>query len=150
MLKEANCIVDSIFFCHGSLNFLGGLTSTVLEYDTINKINVRATMHFMSICMPYMRLDKYDLVKKLSVPFNGPYHSLKSITVLSSSAGEKPWPGHMIYNSVMASLNMLVKCAALENAPHGIRINAVAPGCIRSTRLRTTKEGGYKQQLTQI
>ena len=31
-----------------------------------------------------------------------------------------------------------------ENAAHGIRVNAVAPGCIRSTRLRTTKEGGYK------
>ena len=32
---------------------------------------------------------------------------------------------------------MLVRCAALENAHHGIRINAVAPGCVRSVRLRT-------------
>ena len=41
-----------------------------------------------------------------------------SATVLSSSAGEKPWPGHGIYNSAMASLNMMVRCAALENANH--------------------------------
>ena len=53
-------------------------------------------------------------------------------TNLSSSAGEKPWPGHTIYNSAMASLNMMVRCAALENAHHGVRINAVAPDYVRS------------------
>lgn len=41
-----------------------------------------------------------------------------SATVLSSSAGEHPWAGHTIYNSAMASLNMMVRCAALENAHH--------------------------------
>jgi NAD(P)-dependent dehydrogenase (short-subunit alcohol dehydrogenase family) len=52
--------------------------------------------------------------------------------VLSSSAGEKPWPGHAIYNTIMASLNMMVRCAALENAQMNVRINAVAPGYIES------------------
>lgn len=74
--------------------------------------------------------------------------SLKSITVLSSSAGEKPWPGHLVYNSAMASLNMLVRCSALENAKHGIRINAIAPSCIRSARVRTATDAGFKGQLT--
>jgi len=60
-----------------------------------------------------------------------------SATVLSSSAGEKPWPGHTIYNSAMASLNMLVRVAALENAHHNVRVNAVAPGYVRSENART-------------
>jgi NAD(P)-dependent dehydrogenase (short-subunit alcohol dehydrogenase family) len=32
----------------------------------------------------------------------------------------------------MATLNMLVRCAALENGRHNIRINAVAPGVVRN------------------
>ena len=52
--------------------------------------------------------------------------------MLSASAGEYPWPGHTIFNMQMATLNMLVRCAALENAGHNIRINAVAPGVVRN------------------
>lgn len=137
MLMEFNGVVDCIFFCHGCLNFLGGLSTSVIEYDTINKINVRATMHFMSICMPFLRMKKYDRDDRKGIPYDSAVTSLRSITVLTSSAGEKPWPGHMVYNSAMASLNMLVRCAALENAKYSIRINAVAPGCVRSAALRT-------------
>ena len=63
-----------------------------------------------------------------------------SATVLSSSAGETPWPGHTIYNCAMASLNMMVRCAAVENAHLGVRINAVAPGYVRSENARTNPD----------
>lgn len=72
-------------------------------------------MHILSVCMPFLRINPGG-----------------AVSVLSSSAGEKPWPGHAIYNSAMASLNMMVRCAALENAQFNVRINAVAPGFIRS------------------
>ena len=52
--------------------------------------------------------------------------------MLSASAGEYPWPGHTIFNVYMASLNMMVRCAALENAIFNIRVNAVAPGYVRN------------------
>lgn len=71
-------------------------------------------MQFLSIAMPFLRMTQ------------------GTATVLSSSAGEKPWPGHTIYNSAMASLNMMVRVSALENAHHGVRVNAVAPGYVRS------------------
>ena len=79
-------------------------------------------MHFLSISIPFLRMTK------------------GTATVLSSSAGEKPLPGHAIYNSAMASLNMLVRCAALENANHGVRINAIAPGYVRSIAARANPE----------
>lgn len=147
MLKDLNGVVDCIFFCHGVLNFLGGISSTVVEFDTVNKVNVRATMHFLSVCLPFLRMKKYDRDDRKGERYDSATTSLRSITVLTSSAGEKPWPGHTVYNSAMASLNMLVRCAALENAHHGIRINAVAPGCVRSVRVRTANDA-FKGQLT--
>jgi len=70
-----------------------------------------------------------------------------SVTVLSSAAGETPWPGHTIYNTAMGTLNMMVRCAALENANLKVRINAVAPGYvanssrIKSERYLTSRSG---------
>lgn len=99
MLKEMGGKIDHIVFCHGVVNFFGGIDGSFLEWDVVYKTNVRSTMQILSICLPFLRLK-----------------SGGSVSVLSSSAGEKPWPGHTIYNSVMASLNMMVRCSALENA----------------------------------
>lgn len=118
MLRSFDGRVDAIFFCHGVINFMGGIDGNLPEWDLSQKVNVRATMQFLSICMPFLRMTK------------------GTATVLSSSAGEKPWAGHTIYNSAMASLNMMVRCAALENAHHHVRVNAVAPGYVRSESAR--------------
>lgn len=122
MLRNFEGRLDAIFFCHGVINFMGGVDGNLPEWDLIQKINVRSTMHILSISMPFLRLTK------------------GSATILSSSAGEKPWPGHTIYNTAMASLNMMVRCAALENACHGVRVNAVAPGYVRSETARSNPE----------
>ena len=122
MLRNFEGRLDAIFFCHGVINFMGGVDGNLPEWDLILKIHVRATMHMLSICIPFLRLTK------------------GAAAILSSSAGEKPWPGHTIYNTAMASLNMMVRCAALENAPHGVRINAVAPGYVRSETARGNPE----------
>jgi NAD(P)-dependent dehydrogenase (short-subunit alcohol dehydrogenase family) len=113
VIKRMSGEVDHIFFCHGVINFMGGLDAPEEEWDRVHKINVRSTMQIMSICLPFLR-----------VPPGG------TVTVLSSSAGEKPWPGHTVYNAAMASLNAMVRCAALENAHLNVRINAVAPGYV--------------------
>ena len=122
MLRNFEGRLDAIFFCHGVINFMGGVDGNLPEWDLIQKINVRSTMHILSICMPFLRITK------------------GSATVLTSSAGEKPWPGHTIYNSAMSSLNMLVRCAALENTTYGVRVNAVAPGYVRSETARSNPE----------
>lgn len=107
--------IDHIFFCHGVINYMGGIDGQFDEWDLVQKINVRSTMQILSICMPFIRANGGG-----------------SVSVLSSSAGVKPWPGYAIYNTAMASLNMMVKVAALENAQYNVRINAVAPGPIDS------------------
>lgn len=130
MLRNLDGRIDCILFCHGVINFMGGIDGNLPEWDSVMKINVRSTMHIMSVMMPFLRMKKGN--GSVTDPAG-------SVTVLSSSAGEKPWPGHTIYNSCMASLNMLVRVAALENAHHGVRINAVAPGYVRSKNARSNQ-----------
>jgi NAD(P)-dependent dehydrogenase (short-subunit alcohol dehydrogenase family) len=78
-------------------------------------------MQITSILMPFMRSTAYQSKQQ------------GTISVLSASAGEYPWAGHTIFNMHMASLNMMVRCIALENAAFNIRVNAVAPGYVRNT-----------------
>lgn len=53
-----------------------------------------------------------------------------SIVVTGSVAGLRPGSGIPSYDSSKAALGGLVRAAALEAAPKGIRINIVAPGLI--------------------
>ncbi|MFW2829191.1 SDR family oxidoreductase [Sphingomonas sp. ID0503] len=53
-----------------------------------------------------------------------------SIVLMSSIAGTNPWHGYFSYGCAKAALQMLVKYAAIEYGPRGIRVNAVCPGPI--------------------
>ncbi|MEX1147285.1 MAG: SDR family oxidoreductase [Sphingomonadales bacterium] len=55
-----------------------------------------------------------------------------SIVLMSSIAASRAWPGYFSYGCSKAALEMLVRYAALEFAPRGIRVNAVAPGPIQT------------------
>lgn len=57
-----------------------------------------------------------------------------SIVHISSLAGTHPIVGRTAYCTTKAALNMLTRVMALDLAPHGIRINVVAPGVIATHR----------------
>ena len=51
-----------------------------------------------------------------------------SIVVVSSVSAHQARPGHGAYGASKAGVEQLAKVAAMELAPHGIRVNCVAPG----------------------
>jgi 3-oxoacyl-[acyl-carrier protein] reductase len=51
-----------------------------------------------------------------------------SIINVSSAAIDHPFPGIGVYAFTKAAVAMLTMTAALEAGPHGIRVNAIAPG----------------------
>lgn len=51
-----------------------------------------------------------------------------SIINISSTSGLRPYPNRVAHSAAKAALNMVTQSTALELAPYGIRVNAVAPG----------------------
>lgn len=58
-----------------------------------------------------------------------------SITYVSSIAGIGSAPGLAAYGACKAALISLVRTAAVELGPLGIRVNSIAPGIVRTPRL---------------
>src|SRR5687767_277732 len=55
-----------------------------------------------------------------------------SVINIASIAGLQPQPGGLLYSFTKAGLIMLTRGWAREFGPHGVRVNAIAPGLIRT------------------
>lgn len=49
---------------------------------------------------------------------------------VSTAVGQRAWPGSAVYAATKAALELLTRSWAVELAPHGVRVVAVAPGAI--------------------
>jgi NAD(P)-dependent dehydrogenase (short-subunit alcohol dehydrogenase family) len=65
-----------------------------------------------------------------------------SIVNYSSSSGVAGAPIHSPYGAAKAGVSALTCSMAVEWGPHGIRVNAVAPGSVRTFRARASRDGG--------
>ena len=73
-----------------------------------------------------------------------------NIVVLSSISAERGGRGHANYVASKGAVNAMVKSLAIELAPRGIRVNAVAPGVVlteMTTRIRNFAEAEIKAQI---
>ena len=71
-----------------------------------------------------------------------------SVVNISSSAGHKPSPGAPHYGATKAAIESLTRSWALELAPHGVRVNAIAPGATETPGLG--KLGAPPEALPQL
>ena len=66
-----------------------------------------------------------------------------SLITMASGAVDSASPGLLCYSAAKAAVVQLTKTLATELGPHGIRVNAVAPGWIRTPM---TARNGAEQQ----
>ncbi|PYP88000.1 MAG: short-chain dehydrogenase [Blastocatellia bacterium AA13] len=91
----------------------GSIESTSLElWDQMMNINLRSVFHLMSLAVPYLEQSRGNIVN------------------VSSVTGTRSFPGVLAYCVSKAGLDQLTRCAALELASKGIRVNAVNPGVV--------------------
>jgi glucose 1-dehydrogenase len=74
------------------------------------------------------------------------------IICMSSVHQEIPWAGHINYAASKGALNMMMRSLAQEVAPERIRVNAIAPGAIRTAINRSVWESKdpYDRLMTLI
>jgi NAD(P)-dependent dehydrogenase (short-subunit alcohol dehydrogenase family) len=80
------------------------------------EINVKAALRLVRLTVP----------KMISRKSGG------SIINIASIAGLRPQPGGLLYSFTKAGLIMMTRSWAHEFGPHGICVNAIAPGLIQT------------------
>jgi len=93
-------------------------------WDRLIAVDLKGT----ALCM------KYELQQLLKQGNGG------SIINISSVSGFRPQPNNIAYVAAKHGVVGMTKVAALENGPHNIRVNSVAPGAIDTPMLRGALE----------
>jgi NAD(P)-dependent dehydrogenase (short-subunit alcohol dehydrogenase family) len=91
---------------------LGLLGTEPLEWDRMIDSNLRSVFLLTRAAAP-------ELIKRKG-----------SVVSISSVAGLRPYAGLLAYCVSKAGVDMFTQCAALDLAPHGVRVNAVNPGVV--------------------
>lgn len=94
-------------------------------WDRMMGVNVRAPFRLMRAAFPYLKERRGAVVN------------------VSSVNGRRVFPNLAAYNTSKGALDHLTRCAAIDWAPHGVRVNAVNPG-VTVTNLH--RRGGMNEE----
>jgi glucose 1-dehydrogenase len=83
------------------------------DFDMQWRVNVRAPYALTQAALPHLQRDD-------------------SITFVSSIAGQVAFPNSAAYCATKGAIEQLTRALSVELAPAGIRVNAIAPGNIRT------------------
>ncbi len=116
---------------------LGGLdllvnNAGVTKFESIFELT-EETLDFL-IALDFRN---YLLLTRAAARYMAAHGVRGSIVNITSSRGERAYPGDAVYGGLKAGLGRAIQSIALDLAPYGIRINNVAPGAIR---IRTPEE----------
>lgn len=91
----------------------GRIEDTSLDlWDEMMNINLRSVFHLMKCALPYLERSRGNIVN------------------VSSVTGPRSFPGVLAYCVSKAAVDQLTRCAALELAAKGVRVNEVNPGVV--------------------
>jgi NAD(P)-dependent dehydrogenase (short-subunit alcohol dehydrogenase family) len=100
---------------------MGTIENTSLtDYDLMMNMNVRSVLQLMQLTLPSIIERKGNIVN------------------VSSVNGLRAFPGVLAYCISKAAVDQLTRCAAMELAAKGVRVNAVNPGVTRTNLHRNS------------
>ena len=154
LTDDAKGIVDAAARHFGALHVLvnsagvliGGATqdTSMATYDANMDINARATFATMSAAIPHMKRSRLHARFEGGGPLNrGGARPTMAITNVSSVNGMQSFAGTMAYCASKAAVDHMTRCAAVDLAPLGIRVNAVNPGIVETPLQR---RGGMSEE----
>lgn len=112
---------------------MGSTGTDVQNYLTNMTVNAQAPFEIMCHAVPHLRK-------------NNPKQTFPSIINVSSVNGKQSFAGCVSYCASKAALDMMTRCASVDLAQDGIRVNAVNPGVV-STNLQ--RAGGLSESQYQ-
>jgi NAD(P)-dependent dehydrogenase (short-subunit alcohol dehydrogenase family) len=110
--KKAFGALDLLVNAAGVLSPGGVLETDAASWDRVMDSNLRA-LHLVT------RAAAPEIIRRRG-----------SILNLSSVAGPRPYANLLAYCVSKAAVDQYTRCAALDLAPHGVRVNAVNPGVV--------------------
>ncbi|MBC7932100.1 MAG: glucose 1-dehydrogenase [Rubrivivax sp.] len=87
-------------------------TTALADWDAMMNVNLRSVFHLTQLSVPHLERRPGSVVN------------------VSSVTGLRAFPGVLAYCVSKAGVDQLTRCAALELAPKGVRVNAVNPGVV--------------------
>ncbi|MGW0177670.1 3-oxoacyl-ACP reductase FabG [Rhodococcus sp. NPDC003322] len=108
-------------------------TMTEDQFDQVIAVHLKGTWNGLRLASAMMRERKSG-----------------AIVNLSSLSGKVGLVGQTNYSAAKAGIVGMTKAAAKEVAHHGIRINAIAPGLIRSAMTEAMPQKAWDQKMTEI
>ncbi|XP_034827566.1 3-oxoacyl-[acyl-carrier-protein] reductase-like [Maniola hyperantus] len=132
--EDARAVIAETVKKFGKLDILinnAGLTkiASILQgdmmkaYDSIMDINVRALVQLTTLAAPYLLKTKGNIV------------NISSIAAVLTPV----YPGGINYCVSKAAVTHFGACAAVEFAPHGVRVNTVSPGPVKTDFIENAK-----------
>jgi NAD(P)-dependent dehydrogenase (short-subunit alcohol dehydrogenase family) len=116
-------------------------------WDEMLDINLRAPFRLMRAVTPLLiaagRAATTSTSNSKAAPSAAPATPSPSVVNVSSVTGLRAFPGVLAYCVSKAGIDQLTRCAALELAPHGVRVNAVNPGVVVTNLHRRS---GYDEE----
>ncbi len=107
----------------------GSITTTTAEaWEIMLRLNLTAVFHMMQEATPFLQQTRGNIVN------------------VSSVTGTRAFPNVLAYCVSKAGVDQLTRCAALDLAPTGVRVNAVNPGVVRTNLHRA---GGMDEEKYQ-